>query len=35
VEFVRYADEGHIFSKLANRIDSFTQMADFLNRYLK
>ena len=35
VKFVRYADEGHIFSKLANRIDSFTQMADFLNHYLK
>lgn len=34
VEFVRYADEGHIFSKLGNRIDSFTQMADFLNRHL-
>ncbi len=35
VDFVRYTDEGHIFSKLANRIDSFTQMADFLNRHLK
>lgn len=35
VEFVHYADEGHIFSKLANRIDSFTQIADFLNRHLQ
>ncbi len=34
VEFVHYADEGHIFSRLANRIDSFTQMANFLNRHL-
>ncbi len=34
VEFVHYADEGHLFSKLANRIDSFTKMADFLERYL-
>ncbi len=35
VEFVHYADEGHIFSKLANRIDSFTQMAAFLDRHLQ
>ncbi len=34
VEFVHYADEGHKFSKLANRIDSFTQMGAFLQRYL-
>lgn len=34
VEFVHYADEGHQFSKLANRIDSFTQMANFLQTYL-
>ena len=34
VEFVHYADEGHIFSKLENRIASFTQIADFLNRNL-
>lgn len=34
VEFIHYADEGHIFSKLANRIDSFTQIADFLQRHL-
>lgn len=35
VDFVHYADEGHQFSKLANRIDSFTQMAEFLHRYLQ
>ncbi len=34
VEFVHYTDEGHKFSKLANRIDSFTRMAEFLDRYL-
>ena len=35
VEFVHYADEGHRFSKLSNRIDSFTRMAAFLNTHLK
>jgi dipeptidyl aminopeptidase/acylaminoacyl peptidase len=34
VEFVHYADEGHQFSKLANRIDSFTKMAAFLQTHL-
>ena len=34
VKFIHYADEGHQFSKLANRIDSFTQMGAFLERYL-
>ncbi len=34
VKFIHYADEGHKISKLANRIDSFTQMAEFLQRYL-
>jgi dipeptidyl aminopeptidase/acylaminoacyl peptidase len=34
VEFVHYADEGHQFSKLANRIDSFTKMAAFLQNHL-
>lgn len=34
VEFIHYADEGHIFSKLPNRIDSFTQIAAFLERHL-
>jgi dipeptidyl aminopeptidase/acylaminoacyl peptidase len=34
VEFIHYADEGHKFSKLANRIDSFTKMGEFLQRYL-
>lgn len=34
VEFLHYADEGHNISKLANRVDSFTRMADFLDRHL-
>lgn len=34
VNFVHYTDEGHNFSKLQNRIDSFTQMAEFLRTYL-
>jgi dipeptidyl aminopeptidase/acylaminoacyl peptidase len=34
VEFVHYTDEGHKFSKLANRIDCFNKMADFLARHL-
>ena len=34
VEYLRYEDEGHKISKLGNRIDSFTRMADFLDRYL-
>ena len=34
VEFIHYADEGHKISKLHNRIDSFTRMAAFLDRYL-
>ncbi|MCB0061950.1 MAG: S9 family peptidase [Caldilineaceae bacterium] len=34
VEFIHYADEGHKFSKLANRIDSFTKMGEFLQKYL-
>ena len=34
VEFVHYADEGHKFSKLNNRIDSFTKMGAFLQQYL-
>lgn len=34
VEFIHYADEGHRFSKLHNRIDSFTQMSRFLDSYL-
>jgi dipeptidyl aminopeptidase/acylaminoacyl peptidase len=35
VEFIHYADEGHMFSKLSNRIDSFTQIAAFLERTLR
>ncbi len=34
VQFTHYADEGHKFSKLENQIDSFMQMAQFLDRYL-
>jgi len=34
VEYLCYEDEGHKISKLGNRIDSFTKMADFLERYL-
>jgi dipeptidyl aminopeptidase/acylaminoacyl peptidase len=34
VEYLRYEDEGHKIAKLPNRIDSFTKMADFLDRYL-
>jgi dipeptidyl aminopeptidase/acylaminoacyl peptidase len=34
VEFLHYADEGHKISKLENRVDSFTKMAEFLDRYL-
>ena len=34
VKFIHYADEGHKFSKLPNRIDSFTQMAEFLSIHI-
>lgn len=34
VEYLCYPDEGHKISKLTNRIDSFTKMADFLGRFL-
>ena len=34
VDFIHYADEGHRFSKLSNRIDSFTKMAEFLKSHL-
>jgi dipeptidyl aminopeptidase/acylaminoacyl peptidase len=34
VEYLCYADEGHMISKLKNRIDSFSRMADFLDRTL-
>lgn len=34
VKFIHYADEGHKFSKLHNRVDSFTQMAEFLRKHL-
>ncbi len=34
VEFLHYADEGHKISKLKNRVDSFTKMAAFLEKYV-
>jgi len=34
VEYLWYEDEGHKISKLKNRIDSFTKMAEFLQRYV-
>ncbi len=34
VEYLRYEDEGHKIAKLHNRIDSFTKMGGFLDRYL-
>ena len=34
VDYLRYEDEGHKIAKLHNRIDSFTKMADFLEKYL-
>ncbi len=34
VEYLRYEDEGHKIAKLPNRIDSFSKMADFLEKYL-
>ncbi len=35
VDYLRYEDEGHKIAKLNNRIDSFTKMGEFLDRYLK
>jgi dipeptidyl aminopeptidase/acylaminoacyl peptidase len=34
VEYLRYEDEGHKIAKLHNRIDSFSKMAEFLEKYL-
>lgn len=34
VAYLRYPDEGHKISKLANKVDSFTQMAGFLAQHL-
>jgi dipeptidyl aminopeptidase/acylaminoacyl peptidase len=34
VSFIHYADEGHKISKLANRIDSFSHMAQFLREHV-
>lgn len=34
VQYLRYEDEGHGLSKLTNRLDAYTKMADFLDKYL-
>jgi hypothetical protein len=34
VAYLRYEDEGHDLSKLANRLDAYAQMADFLDQHL-
>jgi len=34
VEFLRYSNEGHGFTRLENQFDSFGRSADFLSRYL-
>jgi dipeptidyl aminopeptidase/acylaminoacyl peptidase len=34
VTYLRYEDEGHGLSKLANRLDAYARMADFLDQYL-
>ncbi len=34
VEFLHYPDEGHKIGKLANRIHSFSKIAEFLDRYV-
>jgi dipeptidyl aminopeptidase/acylaminoacyl peptidase len=34
VAYLRYEDEGHGLSKLANRLDAYAKMADFLDQYL-
>lgn len=35
VEFLVYPDEGHGLVKLANKLDAYSKVASFLNRYLK
>jgi len=34
VAYLRYEDEGHGLSKLANRLDAYAKMADFLDEHL-
>ena len=34
VAYLRYEDEGHGLSKLANRLDAYAKMADFLDQHL-
>lgn len=32
--YLRYEEEGHGLSKLANRLDAYARMADFLDQYM-
>jgi hypothetical protein len=34
VAYLRYEDEGHGLSKLANRLDAYAKMVEFLDRHL-
>jgi dipeptidyl aminopeptidase/acylaminoacyl peptidase len=34
VQYLRYEDEGHGLSKLANRLDAYAKMADFLDQHM-
>jgi len=34
VAYLRYEDEGHGLSKLANRLEAYAKMVDFLDQYL-
>ncbi len=35
VEFLVYGDEGHGLVKLANQLDAYPKVADFLDKHLK
>jgi dipeptidyl aminopeptidase/acylaminoacyl peptidase len=34
VEYLRYENEGHGLAKLANKLDAYPKIADFLDRHL-
>ena len=34
VEYLRFEDEGHGLAKLANKLDAYPKIADFLERHL-
>jgi dipeptidyl aminopeptidase/acylaminoacyl peptidase len=34
MEYVTFPDEGHGFTKLANRITAYAAVADFLDKYV-